>query len=465
MTNKKLKRLVLLDSHAILHRAYHALPDFATSKGVPTGALYGLCLMLLRIIDDFRPDYIVAAYDLPKPTYRHEVYKEYKAGRVKTDDDLISQIKESRKVFEAFGIPIYDCEGFEADDVLGTIVEETKDDKELEIIIASGDMDTLQLVDDDRVRVFTLKKGIKDTILYNEKGVRERFGFGPELLPDYKGLRGDPSDNIPGIKGIGEKTATILITSFGGIAGIYKALAKDEEKFAEAGITPRIVELLKNGKDDAEFSKMLGTIRKDAPIEFSLPKETFADNIDFGKLDAFFTELEFRTLGAKLRNILGREGAPEEVAEEIIDEKSIDQQKLKEAKIMLWLVKSSITNPTLEDIFNHTKTKDFFTAYESLSAEIKEKNLVNVYEDIEKPLIPIVDGMKETGVKIDVSALKDLKREFDKEIKSLEQNIWKMSGVEFNISSPKQLGEVLFTKMGLKAKYQKKTASGGFSTK
>jgi DNA polymerase-1 len=159
--DQKIKeKLVLLDAHAIIHRAYHALPEFATSKGEPTGALYGLALMILKIASELKPDHIVACFDLPKPTYRHEVYEGYKAGRKKTDDDLAIQLEQSKKICEALNIPIYSKEGFEADDILGTIVERLKD-KNIEIIIASGDMDTLQLVRDG-VKVYTLKKGIKD---------------------------------------------------------------------------------------------------------------------------------------------------------------------------------------------------------------------------------------------------------------------------------------------------------------
>jgi len=202
---KKNKTLVLLDAHAIIHRAYHAIPDFLSSKGEPTGALYGLSSMLMKIITDLKPDYLIACYDLPQKTFRHEAYSAYKAGRVKADDALIVQLKNSRQIFEAFSIPIYDAPGFEADDVLGTIVEKLKKDKSVNIIIASGDMDTMQLVDNKKVQVYTLKKGINDTILYDEEKVIERFGFEPQFLTDYKGLRGDPSDNIIGIKGVGEK--------------------------------------------------------------------------------------------------------------------------------------------------------------------------------------------------------------------------------------------------------------------
>src|SRR5665647_1413203 len=211
-TNKK--RLILLDTHAIIHRAYHALPEFMNSRGEPTGAIYGLATMLFKIISELKPDYIVACYDLPKKTFRHVAYDDYKRGRAKTDDALVAQLIRSREFFEALSIPMYECEGFEADDLLGTIVENNLKNKDLDIVIASGDMDTLQLVEGDKVQVYTLKKGINDTILYNEEKVKERFGFDPIYLPDYKGLRGDPSDNIIGIKGIGEKTASVLISKY-----------------------------------------------------------------------------------------------------------------------------------------------------------------------------------------------------------------------------------------------------------
>jgi DNA polymerase-1 len=173
--------LVLLDAHAILHRAYHALPDFSSPTGEPTGALYGVTTMLLKIIEDFKPQYIVACYDLPEPTYRHEAFDGYKAGRKKTDEALVQQIDRSRDIFNVFGIPIVEKAGFEADDMLGTIAHLTKDNKDLNVVIASGDMDTLQCVDKKRVQVFTLKKGIKDTVLYDEAAVKERFGFGPKI--------------------------------------------------------------------------------------------------------------------------------------------------------------------------------------------------------------------------------------------------------------------------------------------
>ena len=281
----KSKKLILFDAHAIIHRAYHALPEFRTSSGEPTGALYGLSAMLLKIIGELKPDFMVACFDLPGPTYRHGVYEAYKAGRAKIDDNLVLQLERAKDVFTAFGIPIYSSPGFEADDIIGTVVSETKKleigNWKLEIIIASGDMDTLQLVDDKRVQVYTLKKGISDTILYDEKRVVGRFGFPPKLLVDYKGLRGDPSDNIIGVKGIGEKTATALIQECGTIENIYKNLN-------QVKLSDRIKNLLKKNEKEALFSKTLATIRTDAPIHFTLPPE-WRQNLELDKLLDLFS--------------------------------------------------------------------------------------------------------------------------------------------------------------------------------
>ncbi|MDQ3014471.1 MAG: DNA polymerase [bacterium] len=471
-SNSKNKRLILLDSHAILHRAYHALPDFSSPKGEPTGALYGLSTMIMKIIEDFQPNYVVATFDLPEATYRHEAYKEYKAGRKKMDDALSVQISRSRDVFEAFSIPIYDKPGFEADDMLGTIVECMKKNKELDIIIASGDMDTMQLVDKKKVQVYTLRKGIKDTILYDEDAVNERYGFGPEHISDFKGLRGDPSDNIIGIKGIGEKTATILIQKFGTIENMYKALKKDKEKFQkEAGVTPRIVELIAEGEEEALFSKMLATIRRDAEIDFKVPDHDWKDDVDVKKVQNLFQELGFRSLQVRLTEILGKTdafGLPVEASAQAgatAPKEEIDPVKLHETALALWIIDSNIGNPELEDILRFARTDSFSQARETIFAELDKRNLKHVYLDIELPLVPILSEMHTRGIKIDTKYLKDLSVEYHEKLEKIQADIWKMAGEEFNINSPKQLGEVLFTKMGLTAKGMKKTAGGAQSTR
>jgi len=457
--NKK-KRLILLDSHAILHRAYHALPDFKSNTGEPTGALYGLSTMLLKTIKDLKPDYIVACFDRAEDTFRKEVFEEYKAGRVKTDDELISQLERARDFFQSFGIPVYDKAGYEADDLIGTIVEKTKKDKDLEVIISSGDMDTLQLVSGDKVRVFTLRKGITDTILYDEDAVKERFGFGPELLPDFKGLRGDPSDNIPGITGIGEKTATELMVKFGGIKEIYKAVKKGEDYFKEQGLKPRVFNLLKEGEEEAIFSKELGTIKLDVPIDFNLGK-TFEENFDIKKADKMFSDLGFTALRSRLANELN---SGESVREE--SSTSLTEDEMTEAKLALWLLDSSKTNPTEEDVLNYSSSIDLKEAREIILSDLKKEGLDKVLNDIELPLVPIIKKMEDRGVLVDKIYLQELSKKYHKELERFEKTIWEEAGEEFNINSPKQMGEILFDKMEIRSKNVrlKKTSTGAVST-
>lgn len=480
------KRFILLDAHAILHRAYHALPDFSTAKGEPTGALYGVSAMLLKIISDLKPDYVAACYDVKGPTHRHEVFKEYKAQRKKAEDDLVMQMGRSRDIFHAFNIPIYDKQGFEADDIIGTVVDKLKNRKDIDIIIASGDMDTMQLIDDARVRVYTLKKGLSDTIMYDEKAVVARYGFGPAQIPDYKGLSGDPSDNIPGIKGIGDKTATTLIRTFGSIDGIYQALdKKQDQKFLDVGIKPRIIELLRENKEEAEFSRMLATIRRDVPIECDVPEKTFREGIDVQKVTALWNELEFRTLPQRLKTVL--DGRPDPtavrsaVAKKLSGEKAasgmittkdsslfsagVDQEDLEKTALALSVVNSNIADPKLEDILNFGNTESFEEAKRAVFAELDKRQVRRVYEEIELPLRPILRAMERRGVKIDRLLLSRLSKEYGAKLKELEKRIWSLAGQEFNINSPKQLGDVLFDKLKLAAKNMKKTAGGARSTR
>ncbi len=450
---------MLLDAHAIIHRAYHALPEFTSSRGEPTGALYGLASMLIRIIADLKPDYIAACYDLPQKTFRHEAYQGYKATRAKADEALVAQLKESRKIFEAFNIPIYDAPGFEADDVLGTIVYQYKKDKNLNIVIASGDMDTMQLVDDKRVQVYTLKKGINDTITYDEEKVIERFGFKPGLLPDYKGLRGDPSDNIIGVKGIGEKTAQTLILKFGTIEEIYKKLNKDGQVFEKAGVSPRMIEILKDNEEEALFSKTLATIRTDAPISFELPEKTFWQRADKAKIEEVFKTFEFKSLISRLGNFFNKDssGSSKDSSAQV------PAQELQETSVALWLVNSDISAPKLEDILDFAKTKSFEEARRVIFRKLEADKLGKVFEEIEKPIIPVVRGMEDYGILIDKRYFEKLSGEYHKELDVLIKKIYKMAGAEFNLNSPKQLGEVLFGKLGLKS--SRKSAGGALSTR
>jgi DNA polymerase I-like protein with 3'-5' exonuclease and polymerase domains len=452
---KEKKTVVLLDSHAIIHRAYHALPSFANSEGVPTGALYGLLSMIIRIIEELKPDYIVAAYDLPKPTFRHHAYDQYKAGRAKTDDDLIKQIITSREVFAALGIPVLDAEGFEADDVIGTLVGKLKGIEGLSVIIASGDMDTLQLVEGKKVQVFTLKKGITDTILYDEEAVKERYGFSPLQLIDYKGLRGDPSDNIIGVPGIGEKTATTILQEFHSVEGLYEALEKDPGNGKKAGLTDRIVKLLLEHKDDAFFSKTLATIRFDAPITYELPEKTFLENVSEEAIMELIAKYEFSSLTARAKRVFHFETtAPQE---------DVDPTLLREASVGLWVLSSEQANAGYDVILERTRKKTLAEAKISIEEELKRRELFPLYEKIEKPLIPIIAEMEGYGIMIDQDYFRTLQVRMKEQLAGIEKSITKQTGQTINLNSPKQLSELLFTTLELAPKGKRK-ASGAFTT-
>ncbi|OHA86865.1 MAG: hypothetical protein A2644_00075, partial [Candidatus Zambryskibacteria bacterium RIFCSPHIGHO2_01_FULL_39_63] len=295
-----------------------------------------------------------------------------------------------------------------------------------------------------------------------EKAVLERFSFLPKLLPSFKGLRGDPSDNIIGIEGIGEKSATELIVNFGSIEEIYKTLKKNKDVFIKKGIKKRIVELLKEGEEEARFSEMLATIRRDAPIDFEMPKKSWKEGINLENAQKLFGELQFRTMSGKLQEVLKKNGR--EIVEEK-QEENIDERELEEVSLALWVADSNITDPKLEDILNFANTRNFKEAKKVIFEELKRRESEDVFEKIEKPLIPVVNKMQKHGVLVDIELIKKLADKYKKELSKIEKNIWKQAGVEFNISSPKQLGEILFDKMGLFVKNLKKTSGGARSTR
>jgi len=251
------KCLIVIDSNSVIHRAFHALPPLTTKKGEIVGAVYGFLLVFLKAIKEFQPDFVVACFDVKGPTFRHEKYKEYKAKRAKAPQSLYDQIPIVKEVLEAFGVPIFEKQGFEADDIIGTIAKLSP----IETIIVSGDSDNFQLVD-AKTKVYALRKGVKDTVLYDEALVTEKYqGLKPKQLVDYRALRGDPTDNISGVSGIGEKTGMDLIKEYGTLEKIYDDLAL---------ISPKIREKLIRHKEQAFFSKELATIYKNVPIGLDL---------------------------------------------------------------------------------------------------------------------------------------------------------------------------------------------------
>lgn len=304
---KKKKRLLVIDSNSIIHRAYHALPPLTTKKGELVNAVYGFLLVFFKALKDFQPDFIVAAFDFPAPTFRHKKYKEYKAKRPPAPKELYLQIPKVKEFLDAFGVPVFEKEGFEADDVIGTIADLSPRRQvipAIETIILSGDLDALQLVS-SQTKVYALRKGVKDVVLYDEKLVKEKFqGLTPEQILDFKSLRGDPSDNIPGVTGIGEKTATDLLLKFGSLENLYKELEENSERVKE--IKTKMRETLLKYKEQAFLSRDLAKINQNVPLDFNLGKCRWGE-YDKEKITQIFKKFEFYSLLNRLPEINKKE--------------------------------------------------------------------------------------------------------------------------------------------------------------
>ncbi|MCX6719561.1 MAG: hypothetical protein NTV36_00395 [Candidatus Staskawiczbacteria bacterium] len=256
------KKLIIIDSNALLHRAFHALPPLAMKNGQETGAVYGYLLTLFKAIKDLHPSHIVATFDTKAKTFRHEKFENYKAHRPLTPSGIVSQIPIAKEVLEAFKIPVFAKDGVEADDLIATICQKVPED--FEVFILTGDMDSLQLVN-EKVKVYTLGKGIKDTVIYDINKVIERFGVTPAQMNDFKALTGDPSDNIPGVEGIGKKTAAEIIQKYGSVKELYEEMATDT-----AVLKPKVKEALKQNKENAFMSRELVEMKKDVDIDFKI---------------------------------------------------------------------------------------------------------------------------------------------------------------------------------------------------
>jgi len=294
--SKNKKKLIIIDGNALIHRSFHAIPPTLRTKGgLLVNAVYGFSSFLLKALSEFKPDYVVLTLDKKGPTFRHEAYSEYKATRVKAPDELYEQIPLIKRLAQAFDIPVFELSGFEADDLIGTICN-LKENSSLEKIIITGDLDTLQLVNEN-TKVYTMSRGLSDSILYDEDKIKERYGFGADKIIDYKALRGDPSDNIPGVKGVGEKSATELLLKFENLEGIYQALEKKE-----SGLKERTIELLETDKDKAFMSRELATINLSAPIKFNLEATRF-NTFKTEEVFELFSEFEFRSLLVKVKTL------------------------------------------------------------------------------------------------------------------------------------------------------------------
>jgi DNA polymerase-1 len=310
------KNFLIIDSNSAIHRAFHALPQLRTKKGDPVNAVYGFLLVLFKAIKEFQPDYIAACFDFPAPTFRHQKFKEYKAKRPPTPKELAEQIPKIKNILNAFGVKIFEKKGFEADDLIGTIASnilQEKTESKIEIIILSGDLDCLQLIN-SQTKVYILKRGVKNTVLYDEHLFKRQYqGLSPARFIDLKALKGDPSDNIPGVMGIGEKTAVKLIKEFGTLENLYSAL--NQRPLPEAAlisVNQRFRAKLEEQKEQAFLSYSLAEIKKDVSIDFNLGKCQW-EKYDKRKVIQILKQFEFQTLIERLSKLKENSKTPLEI--------------------------------------------------------------------------------------------------------------------------------------------------------
>lgn len=395
-----MKRLILVDGNAVLHRAYHATPPLTTSKGELVNAVFGFTNILLKSWDDLKPDYMAIAWDRSAPTFRHQEYTQYKATRGPADNALGDQYARVHELIKAFGIPEFSLDGYEADDLIGTLAKQAENSaEEIETIVITGDRDIMQIIDKS-TKVLMPKRTLNDVGLYGEKEFEEKYEFKPIQIIDFKGLAGDASDNIPGVAGIGAVSATKLIKQFGSVEEIYKP--ENLQTLPE-----RMQKLLAEGAESAVMSKKLATLDLNAPIELNLKA---CEVQDYSKTDVvkLFEELEFRT--------------------------------------MIPRVTGSAEDPLVGS--NNLGI--------NLGAPKREQNQGTTDLDLE--VDKVLKKMSATGVLIDMKYLEDLGIKLKRRLKEIEEEIFKTVGHEFNLSSPKQLSEVLFDE--LKLPVIKKTKTG-----
>jgi len=538
------KKLVIIDGYSLLFRAFYGTGYLSTADGRPTNALFGFTAMLMLIFGEQKPDAVVIALDAPGKTFRHTDYAEYKGTRRETPEELRSQLAACRELIADLKIPYVELTGYEADDVVGTISKKAEENG-YDTTIVTGDLDSLQLVD-ECVKVMTTRRGVTDVFVYGPEQVHERYGFGPEFVPDYKALVGDTSDNIPGVPGIGEKSATILIQKFGPVEEMVKRQDEVEEKFWKK-IAPNVDQMFK--------SKWLATIVRDAPVEYDFaPYSITRANLE--ETRAALLNWEFRTHAKRLDTVFGHylaDGGEVEVAA------SVEREPVKamlhdgkaswmvlnswvgrqpfavvtppraaqaamfeeeppetyiavggEVRIATWetcqrliedrptqlvahetkpllkragalatprfdatlaayVLQSGRTNYDLGDLVHGYLDMDAPTSPELqaasllalvpvMEARVDLEGQTRVLKEIELPLVPVLAEMEQTGIMVNTDDLREFSKQLQVAIEGSQAKVYELAGTEFNIGSPKQIGEVLFEKLGLPG--PKKTKTG-----
>jgi len=548
--NEEKKTLFLLDGHSLTHRAFYALPLLTNDEGEYTNAVFGFVRMLFSLTDEWNPDRMIITFDKKAPTFRHEEYEDYKAGRKKMPEELVPQIPLLQQTIEKLKIPMLAKEGYEADDLLGTLSKKAAEEGYM-VYIVTGDRDALQLVSEN-INILYTRKGISDLVKFDLDKVMEKYELPPEKLIDRKGLMGDSSDNIPGVPGIGKKTALKLLKEFGSMEEILANIDKVSGKKRK--------ENLRKYTEQARMSYRLGKIKRDVPVEIDfdecrldlyddqeaaeqferlgftslLDRFDFKEEMDFkdlevvdldqkgleqlkekataageiaaavklkegtkaiqGEIEAFIFSLEaesqiysYQPEDKKIPKEIKEIFLAEDIAKLMIDAKKASLALLKqgieiinigfEPLLAFYLLQPSSSLPELEDVlsreltisFDEIKSKDkllieiskLFELKAKLLPKLEKDELLKLYQEIELPLIKVLARMEANGVKVDKEWLDSLSERLGKRLDIITEKAHQLAGEEFNLNSPKQLGEILFEKLGLPVIKRTKT---GYST-
>ena len=478
-----MKKLVIIDGKSVFYRGYYAMGNLATSKGEPTSGVYGFAVIAMEIVRNIQPDQVVVAWDKAHTSTakRLAIFKDYKAGRVRPPEDFYAQIPLLRELISALSWGFMEVDEYEADDIIGTLARQADEVGGYMTYIVSSDLDMLQIVDEN-TKMYRILRGFSDLEEMDIPAIEEKYGILKSQFLDLKALKGDNSDNIPGVPGIGEKTAVKLLNEYGSLEGIY---AHIEE------ISGATQKKLIAGRESAEMSLALSKIMTDAPVKLS---DIPALKLDFSRISEVFKRLEFNNLLKKLKieNGFSDRDAEMEVREvprveipegmlvasnikDLMHENTEFRKRVFQAE-RLWDLDQAdfLLNPlrrtgvegvgTMEEaltgVYSEATLNKFSEQYLALS---KDKKLNTIFTDFDMPVVPILYKMEATGILLDREYFEGLKTEFEGKVCEIEHKIYELSGEQFNVNSPLQMSQILFEKLGLPVKGIKKT-SRGYST-
>ena len=478
-----MKKLVIIDGKSVFYRGYYAMGNLATSKGEPTSGVYGFAVIAMEIVRNIQPDQVVVAWDKARTSTakRLAIFKDYKAGRVKPPEDFYAQIPLLRELISALSWGFMEVDEYEADDIIGTLARQADEAGDYMTYIVSSDLDMLQIVDEN-TKMYRILRGFSDLEEMDIPAIEEKYGILKSQFLDLKALKGDNSDNIPGVPGIGEKTAVKLLNEYGSLEGIY---AHIEE------ISGATQKKLIAGRESAEMSLKLAKIMTDAPVKLS---DVPALKLDFSRISEVFKRLEFNNLLKKLKieNGFSDKDAEAEVRDaprveipegmlvasnikDLMHENAEFRERVFQAK-RLWDLDQAdfLLNPlrrtgvegvgTMEEVLDGTYSEATLNKFsEQYLAFSKDETLNTIFTDFDMPVVPILYKMEATGILLDREYFEGLKTEFEGKVAEIEQKIYELSGEQFNVNSPLQMSQILFEKLGLPVKGIKKT-SRGYST-